>query len=86
MPYIGPSTTVEDRRIIHAAVLNCGMIEDSGESMSGRTSPQPVETFVKVFLTEPMGKGKVNIIWGEIVGPVVQGDDAPSRDRVALTR
>jgi len=82
----GPSTTVADRRIIHAAVLNCGMIEESGESMSGRTGPLPVETFVKVFLTEPMGKGKDNIIWGEIVGPVVQGDDAPSRDRVALTR
>lgn len=82
----GPSTTVDDRRIIHAAVLNCGMIEESGESMNGRTDPLPVETFVKVFLTEPMGKGNDNIIWGEIVGPVVQGDDVPSRDRVALAR
>jgi len=82
----GPSTTVDDRRIIHAAVLNCGMIEQSDEGMNGRTDLLPVETFVKVFLTEPMGKGKDNIIWGEIVGPVVQGDDAPSRDRVALNR
>lgn len=82
----GPSTTVEDRRIIHAAVLNCGMIEASGQSMNGRTDPLPVETFVKVFVTEPMGKGQDNIIWGEIIGPVVQGQDFPSRDKVALAR
>ncbi len=82
----GPSTTVEDRRIIHAAVLNCGMIEASGTSMAGRTDPLPVETFVKVFLTEPMGKGQSNILWGEIVGPVVQGADVESKDQVALAR
>jgi len=82
----GPSTTVEDRRIIHAAVLNCGAIEASGESMAGRTDPLPVETFVKVFLTEPMGKGQKNILWGEIVGPVVQGVDDESKDQVALAR
>jgi len=82
----GASTTVEDRRIIHAAVLNCGMIEASGQSMNGRTDPLPVETFVKVFLTEPMGKGQDNILWGEIVGPVIQGDDVESRDQIALMR
>jgi len=82
----GPSTTVEDRRIINVAVLNCGKIEDSGERMNGRTGPLPVETFVKVFLTEPMGKGKNNIIYGEIVGPVVQGQDAAANDKVALAR
>ncbi len=82
----GPSTTVDDRRVIHAAVLNCGMIEDSGTSMNGRTDALPVETFVKVFLTEPMGKGQDNIIWGEIIGPVIQGTDAPSRDKVAIAR
>ena len=82
----GPSTAVEDRRIIHAAVLNCGTIEASGQSMNGRTGALPVETFVKVFVTEPMGKGQDNVIWGEIVGPVIQGEDSPSRDKVALTR
>ena len=82
----GPSTTVEDRRIIHAAVLNCGAIQASGENMNGRTDPLPVETFVKVFLTEPMGTGKENIIYGEIVGPVVQGQDSVARDQVALAR
>jgi len=82
----GPSTTVEDRRIIHAAVLNCGAIKDSGQEMNGRTGPLPVETFVKVFLTEPMGKGQDNIIYGEITGPVIQGQDSVSRDQVALAR
>jgi len=82
----GPSTTVEDRRIINVAVLNCGMIEESGEFMNGRTGPLPVETFVKVFLTEPMGKGKDNTIYGEIVGPLVQGQDGDANDKVALTR
>jgi len=82
----GPSKTVEDRRVIHAAVLNCGAIEDSGESMAGRTDPLPVETFVKVFLTEPMGRGQDNVLWGEIVGPVVQGNDSVSNDQIALAR
>ena len=82
----GPSTTVEDRRIINVAILNCGEIEESGERMNGRTGPLPVETFVKVFLPEPMGKGKDNIIYGEIIGPVIQGQDAAANDKVALAR
>jgi len=82
----GPSTNVEDRRVIHAAVLNCGEIEESGESMSGRTDALPVETFVKVFLTEPMGSGKDNTLFGEVTGLVVQGQDQVSRDQVALSR
>jgi len=82
----GPSQSVEDRRIIHAAVLNCGEIETSGQSMAGRTDPLPVETFVKVFLTEPMGQGRDNVMWGEIVGPVIQGEDSVSNDQIALAR
>ena len=82
----GPSTTVEDRRIINVAVLNCGAIIESGEKMNGRSDALPVETFVKVFLTEPMGDGQDNILWGEIVGPVIQGQDAAAKDKVALAR
>ncbi|MDB2437950.1 Tad domain-containing protein [Hellea sp.] len=82
----GPSTTVEDRRIINVAVLNCGELIESGEDFNGRSGPLPVETFVKVFLTEPMAKGKDNILWGEIVGPVVQGQDSHSRDYVSVAR
>ena len=83
----GSSKTVEDRRIITAAVLNCGDIEaNSPNGMFHRTDPLPVETFVKVFLTEPMGTGQQNIIYGEIVGPVVKGQDGEANDKVAVRR
>lgn len=82
----GPSQTVDDRRIIHAAVVNCGAIEESGQPMAGRTDPLPVETFVKVFLTEPMGGGQDNVMWGEVVGPIVQGNDSVSNDQIAVAR
>lgn len=83
----GPSTTVEDRRIITAAVLNCGEIEaNSPNGMFRRKDPLPVETFVKVFLTEPMGKGRQNTLYGEIVGPVINGQDSEANDLVAVRR
>ena len=83
----GPSTTVEDRRIITAAVLNCGEIEaDSPNGMFRRKDALPVETFVKVFLTEPMGKGQQNVLYGEIVGPVVKGQDSEANDLVSVRR
>ena len=75
-----------DRRVIHVAVLNCGAIEASGMSMSGRSDYLPVETFVKAFMTEPMKSGSENTLYGEIIGPVVQGEDEVARDKVALTR
>ncbi len=75
-----------DRRIITVAVLNCDEIQASGQKMNGRTGYLPVETFVKVFLTEPVGKGKDGTLYGEIVGPVVQGEDEAAFDQVSLTR
>lgn len=81
----GPSEADIDRRILYAAVLNCTEIENT-IGMNGNQSGLPVETFVKVFLTEPMGKGQDNIIWGEIIGPVVEGQDAVSRDSVTVKR
>ena len=54
--------------------------------MAGRTDSLPVETFVKVFVTEPMGQGKDNVLWGEIVGPVVQGVDSVSNDQITVVR
>ncbi len=83
----GPSTQVEDRRIIHAAVLNCGEIKqaiDNGSLDSDKALP--VETFVKVFVTEPMNVGNEAVIWGEMVGPVVEGVDNEANDKVAITR
>lgn len=83
----GPSTTVEDRRIITAAVLNCSEIEEkSTNGMFREKDPLPVETFVKVFLTEPMGTGQQNTIYGEIVGPIVKGQDGEANDLVAVRR
>lgn len=82
----GPSTTVADRRVIQVAVLNCQWLEKQDVKMNGRSDPLPVETFVNVFLTEPMARGKNNAIYGEIVGPVISGTDAVARDKVALTR
>ncbi len=83
----GPSTTVEDRRIITAAVLNCAEIEaNSPNGMFNQKDPLPVETFVKVFLTEPMGDGQQNVLYGEIVGPIVKGQDSEANDLVAVRR
>lgn len=83
----GASTTVEDRRIITAAVLNCGEIEaNSPNGMFRRKDALPVETFVKVFLTEPMGTGQDNIIYGEIIGPLVKGQDSEANDIVSVRR
>jgi hypothetical protein len=83
----GASTTVEDRRIITAAVLNCAEIEaNSPNGMFRRKDPLPVETFVKVFLTEPMGTGQQNTLYGEIVGPLVKGQDSEANDMVSVRR
>ena len=75
-----------DRRIITVAVLNCGEIEASGGAMNGRTDFLPVETFVKAFITEPMGSGSDSTLYGEIIGPIIQGKDIQARDRVSVTR
>lgn len=84
----GASTTVEDRRILTVAVLNCGAIQAGmDDGTYKKKDPVPVETFVKVFLTEPMGKGQQNIIYGEIVGPLdAAGPDGLNNDRVAVVR
>ena len=81
----GPSTAVVDRRIMYVAVLNCAAIEAS-TGMNGSKKNLPVETFAKVFLTEPMGKSHENTIWGEMVGPIVKGKDSGAKDRVTVTR
>lgn len=83
----GASETVEDRRILHVAILNCGAIEAKLDDGSFTADAHlPVETFVKVFVTEPMDVGGDAIIWGEMVGPVVEGDDEEAHDQVELKR
>lgn len=81
----GANTSVDDRRIIYAAVMNCEEVERV-YGMNGARTNLPVETFVKVFVTEPMQKGQDNTIWGEIVGPVIKGEDKVAIDRVSVAR
>ena len=80
----GASKADVDRRVIYAAVLNCEAIEASGGMRAGRDLP--VETFVKVFLTEPVGSGSEAAIYGEIVGPVTDGIDSVATERAELAR
>ncbi len=81
----GPSTAEVDRRVLYAAVLNCQELE-SAYGLNGAETNLPVETFVKVFVTEPMEQGQDNTIWGEIVGPVIKGKDQGASDRVSVAR
>ncbi len=81
----GASTASVDRRIVYAAVMNCSAVE-AKYGMNGSVNNLPVETFVKVFVTQPIEKGQDNTIWGEIVGPIVEGSDAVARERVSVTR
>ncbi len=81
----GANSADIDRRIIYAAVLNCNALE-AEYGMNGAQKSLPVETFAKVFVTEPMGQSNESTIWGEIVGPIVTGQDSVARDRVSVTR
>lgn len=81
----GASVADVDRRIMYAAVLNCGYLEEN-YGMNGSRTGLPLETFVKVFVTEPMGKSQDNQIWGEITGPVILGQDSVAREKVSLAR
>jgi Flp pilus assembly protein TadG len=82
----GPSNLVEDRRVVQAAVVNCNALDAVGFDINGRTSGVPVESFVKVFLTEPMGSGGDAIIWGEMIEPVIFGQDVGATDTVKIVR
>ena len=82
----GASKTVEDRRIIQVAVLNCEAIAASGVKFQGRSGPLPVEGFVRVFITEPMGSGEDNVLRGEVVGLVDPSTDSAARDRVVMAQ
>ena len=80
----GASTAGVDRRVFRAAVLNCETIEATGGMTSGRDLP--VETFVDVFITEPMGSGSTPTLYGEIIGPSVAGIGDLVAERAELTR
>jgi Flp pilus assembly protein TadG len=96
--YNGPSGSVNnspDRRIFHAAVLNCKALDASSTygPIQGQTNPLPVVAFVKFFITEPVGGDKTNTsaadgdVWAEMVGIDMPGQaNSVARDLVQLYR
>jgi Flp pilus assembly protein TadG len=74
-----PPRTDSDRRVMPVAVLNC-----QAENLSA--SRIRVAAFAKVFLTEPMGSGTEDVIWGELVGALRWGEDRQVRDQVDVRR
>ncbi|HEX2561501.1 Tad domain-containing protein [Phenylobacterium sp.] len=75
-----------DRRIIPVAVLNCQALEAQYGLNGNSNPPLPAIGFAKVFLTEPMGSGSDDIIWGELVGMLQKGVDPWSTDQVEVRR
>lgn len=67
-----PEQTALDRRVIYAAVVNCGEI-------AGTTEVVP-DAWIGLFLTEPMGvyDGN-NDLYGEFIGPADEGNDVTVR-------
>ncbi|MBL4800515.1 MAG: hypothetical protein JKY45_01390 [Emcibacter sp.] len=58
-----------DRRVISLAVVNCIV-----SNVQGQTPNLDVETWVDIFLTEPMGaSGGNNFLYGEIMGETAEG-------------
>lgn len=97
--YNGASGTVNnspDRRIFHAAVLNCRALDTSvayGPIQGGSSNMLPVLAFVKFFITEPVGGDKTNTsaadgdVWAEMVGIDMPGQaNSVARDIVQLYR
>lgn len=100
--YNGPSgsvTNTPDRRIFHAAVLNCRALDASAEYgpiRGGSGNELPVVAFARFFLTEPVGGNKDDAsedtdadgdIWAEMVGIDMPGEaNSVARDIVQLYR
>jgi Flp pilus assembly protein TadG len=84
--YSGTVPSGPDRRIVPVAVLNCQSLEAEYGLNGASSPPLPAVGFVKVFLTEPMGKGHDDIIWGELVGMLQKGADPWSTDQVEVRR
>ena len=92
----GTITNTPDRRIFHAAVLNCRALDASttyGPIRGGSSNKLPVLAFAKFFITEPVGGNKTDTtqadgdVWAEMVGVDMPGDaDSTARDVVQLYR
>jgi Flp pilus assembly protein TadG len=76
----GDLSAVPDRRILHAAVINCHNVGSTGEPHSNA----PVAAFGKFFLTLPLARAQTDL-YVEMVGLVRPGDGV-SFDVVQLYR
>lgn len=74
-----------DRRVVTAAIINCGAQNDIQSMTSNNRGPVPVEAFGKFFLTEPVGVDAQTEMYVEFVG-LLEGTDVQSRDQIALAR
>ncbi len=97
--YGGAASTLSDspdRRIFHAAVLNCRALNSSaqyGPIRGGSGNLLPVVTFAQFFLAEPVGGDKGNTavadgdVWAEMVRIDKPGEaNSVARDLVQLYR
>ena len=84
--YSGGSLAPVDRRVVRVAVLDC-LALDSQYGINGSSAPPlPVTAFWKVFITEPIESKSNSQIWGEMVGPVVAGEDSLAVETARLMR
>jgi hypothetical protein len=80
----GDLSAVPDRRILHAAVINCQSLQLVDDAQSDAQSNVPVAAFGKFFLTLPLAPAQTDR-HVEIVGLVLPGDGV-SFDVVQLYR
>lgn len=71
-----------DRRILHAAVVNCG----AEGPLNGQEDDIPVYAFAKFFLIRPLNESGTDTIDVEIVEVVAPPTDYQARDTVQLYR
>ena len=74
-----------DRRVLTAAIINCGEQNDIESMKSNNRSPVSVAAFGKFFLTEPVGVDAQTEMYVEFIG-LLEGTDVQSRDQIALAR
>lgn len=82
VPPLNAANQIAGRRIVYVAVINCLQ-----NSFNGRAPSVPVNTFLRVFLTEPVADPNDVAVYGEVVDVIQVGaDDAVNHDNVQLYR
>ena len=74
-----------DRRLMTAAIINCGEQNDIQSLSDSNIGPVPVLAFGQFFLTEPVGVDAQAVMYVEFTG-LLEGEDTLARDQIALAR